>query len=66
MGKVIDSVTVGPQTFTAKSAPRYLSAEVTIIVCYGLCLVDLAFIYLYCVRQNKQKIAVTSHHEYKV
>ncbi len=45
----------GPQTFQAKDAPRYVPAEITIIVCWALCLVDLAFIHFYCKAQNKKK-----------
>ncbi|KAK5456384.1 Allantoate permease [Exophiala xenobiotica] len=46
---------IGPQTFRPSDAPRYESAEITIIVCWGLCLIDLAFIWWYCKRQNKIK-----------
>lgn len=37
---------VGPQTFRAKDAPRYVPAEITIVCCWGVCLLDLAFIYV--------------------
>lgn len=50
----------GPQTFQSKDAPRYVPAEVTIIVCWGVCLIDLAGIYLYCIWKNKQKASVRS------
>ncbi|KAL1633450.1 Allantoate permease [Neofusicoccum ribis] len=46
---------IGPQTFRNNN---YLPAEITILVCYGLALVDLLFIYWYCRRQNKKKAAV--------
>lgn len=46
---------IGPQTFRPKDAPRYKPAEITIIVCWGLCLIDLAFIWWYCRRMNKKK-----------
>jgi len=33
-------------------------AEITIIVCWGVCLCILAFIYVYCKRQNTLKARV--------
>ncbi|EXJ56793.1 hypothetical protein A1O7_07137 [Cladophialophora yegresii CBS 114405] len=48
---------IGPQTFRPEDAPQYRSAEITIIVCYGTCLLDLAFIWWYCRRQNRKKEA---------
>lgn len=53
----IASVT-GPQTFRPEDAPRYVSAEVMIIVCYGVCFFILAFVHYYCVRQNKKKALI--------
>jgi len=49
---------IGPQTFRPKDAPRYVPAEVTIIVCWGLCLIDMYFIAWYCRYQNKKKAAL--------
>jgi len=46
---------IGPQTFRPKDAPRYVPGEITIIVCYGLCICDIIFIHFWCVRQNKLK-----------
>lgn len=54
----------GPQTFRPGDAPRYVSAEVTIIVCWGVCLGILAFIHLYCVWQNKKKAQIRAVPEY--
>ncbi|KAF2157836.1 MFS general substrate transporter [Myriangium duriaei CBS 260.36] len=48
---------IGPQTFVPKDAPRYVPAEVTIVVCWGVCLVDMWFIHWYSVRMNKKKAA---------
>lgn len=48
---------IGPQTFRPKDAPRYVPGEITIIVCWGLCIIDILFIHWYCVRQNKIKAA---------
>jgi MFS transporter, ACS family, allantoate permease len=55
---------IGPQTFKAKDAPRYYPACVTIIVCWGACLVDLAFIYIYCRRQNAKKARIRAEPGY--
>jgi len=41
-----------------------VSGEITIIVCYALCLVILAFIHFYCVWQNKKKAKVRSMEGY--
>lgn len=46
---------IGPQTFRPKDAPRYVPAEITILVCWCVCLVDLLLIYLYCRWQNEKK-----------
>jgi len=46
---------IGPQTFQAKDAPRYVPAEIVILVSWAVCLVDLAAIYAYCKWQNKKK-----------
>jgi len=46
---------IGPQTFRPKDAPRYVPAEITIIVCFGLCWLDICFIHFWCARQNKIK-----------
>ncbi|PSK56930.1 hypothetical protein B9Z65_6554 [Elsinoe australis] len=46
---------IGPQTFRPKDAPRFVSAEITIVVCWGLCLVDLAFIWWWCKKENRRK-----------
>lgn len=54
----------GPQTFRPSDAPRYVPAEVTIIVCWGVCLGILAFIHFYCVRQNKKKALIRAAPDY--
>lgn len=48
---------IGPQTFRPKDSPRYVPAEITIIVCWCVCLLDFAFIYWYCWNQNRRKAA---------
>lgn len=49
---------IGPQTFRPKDKPRYTPAEITIIVCWGVCLLDLAFIYWWTKKQNAKKAAI--------
>ncbi|KAF3762228.1 putative MFS allantoate transporter [Cryphonectria parasitica EP155] len=46
---------IGPQVFQAKDAPEYRPAEITIVVCWVLALLDILFIYFWCRRQNKKK-----------
>jgi len=48
---------IGPQTFQPKDKPRYVPAEITIIVCWSVCWLDLAFIYWYYRRLNKKNAA---------
>lgn len=55
---------IGPQTFTAADAPRYVRAEIVILVCFGLCLVDLLFINWWCRRENKRKAAIRAQPGY--
>jgi len=55
---------IGPQTFRPSDAPRYVPAEITIVVCWGLCLIDLLFIWWYCRYQNKKKADVRAHPTY--
>jgi|TARA_R110002003_G_scaffold63_1_gene5788 ACS family allantoate permease-like MFS transporter len=39
-------------------------AEITIIVCWGVCLGILGFIHVYCVRQNTRKAQMRAAPEY--
>jgi MFS transporter, ACS family, allantoate permease len=55
---------IGPQTFRPKDEPRYVPAEITILVCWGVCLLDLAFIYFYCRLQNKKKAQIRAQPGY--
>ncbi|KAK3671796.1 Allantoate permease [Recurvomyces mirabilis] len=55
---------IGPQTFRPKDAPRYVPAEVTIIACWCACLVVMAFIYVWCRRQNAQKARLRADPSY--
>lgn len=55
---------IGPQTFRPKDAPRYVPAEITIICCWAVCIVDMFFIYWYCRRQNRIKEALRAAEGY--
>ncbi|KAI4846836.1 putative MFS allantoate transporter [Aureobasidium sp. EXF-8845] len=55
---------IGPQTFRPKDAPRYIPAEIVIIVCYLLCIVDIVFIYWYCKRQNAKRATARASPSY--
>ncbi|KAF2721898.1 MFS transporter [Polychaeton citri CBS 116435] len=55
---------IGPQTFVATDAPRYIPAEITIICCWGVTLMDLLLIYWYCKRQNNKKAAIRAQPDY--
>jgi len=55
---------IGPQTFRPSDAPRYVPAEITIIVCWAVCLCDMYFILWYCKKQNRLKEAVRNHPDY--
>jgi len=55
---------IGPYTFTPEAAPRYVSAEITIMICYALCIVDLLFINWWYRRLNRQKEATRARPDY--
>ncbi|KAG9235199.1 MFS allantoate transporter-like protein [Amylocarpus encephaloides] len=44
---------IGPQTFRPGDKPRYVPAEITIIVCYSVCALDLVFIHWHYARMNQ-------------
>ena len=46
---------IGPQTFRAKDKPRFVPAEITIIVLFAACILDMLFIFFYLAWQNKKK-----------
>jgi ACS family allantoate permease-like MFS transporter len=56
---------IGPQTFRPKDKPRYVPAEITIIVCYALCVLDLGVIFWYYRRMNKKNGMVRTKPGYK-
>ncbi|KAE8393262.1 major facilitator superfamily domain-containing protein [Aspergillus alliaceus] len=55
---------IGPQVFRPKDAPRYVPAEITIIVCWGVCLFLMAFIWWWYKRQNAKKAQIRASPEY--
>ncbi|KAK5138019.1 hypothetical protein LTR08_005816 [Meristemomyces frigidus] len=55
---------IGPQAFRPGDAPRYVPAEITIIACWCVCLVLMAFIYTYSKRQNSKKAMLRAHSQY--
>lgn len=56
---------IGPQVFRPADAPRYKPAEITIIVCYGVCALDVAFIAWYYNRMNKKNEAIRAAPGYR-
>lgn len=57
-------ISTGPQTFQTKDAPNYRPAELTIIVCWVLCICDLLFIWVYCRHKNKKNAAIRAQPSY--
>lgn len=55
---------IGPQTFRPKDAPRYVPAEITIIVCWGVCLVLLVFVWWWYRKENARKERIRGSAEY--
>ena len=45
---------IGPQTFRSQDAPRFVSAEITIIVLFNVSMVDMLLIYAYFHWLNKK------------
>lgn len=56
---------IGPQTFQPKDEPRYVPAEITIIVCWAICVADLVFIYWYYRRLNKRNASIRAAPGYR-
>lgn len=55
---------IGPQTFRPQDAPRYVPAEITIIVCWCVCLGIMAFIYMWSKLQNSKKAKIRASPDY--
>jgi ACS family allantoate permease-like MFS transporter len=50
--------------FRPKDAPRYVPAEITIIVCWGVCLLLLVFIWWWYNKENKRKALIRASADY--
>lgn len=48
----------GPQVFLPKDAPRYVPAEITVIVCWGVCFFLLLFIWWWYKKENAKKAEI--------
>ena len=46
---------IGPHTFQSKDAPQYIPAEITIIVCEGVCVIIQVFVWWWYKRENAKK-----------
>lgn len=57
-------ISLGPLTFRPEDAPRYVSAEITIIACWGVCLLILLFIWWWYNKENRRKDAIRSEPGY--
>ncbi|PLN80254.1 putative MFS allantoate transporter [Aspergillus taichungensis] len=55
---------IGPQAFRPEDAPRYVPAEITIIVCWGVCIMLMGFIWWWYDRENKKKALKRSAPDY--
>ncbi|KAJ5218413.1 transporter [Penicillium cinerascens] len=55
---------IGPQTFRPKDAPRYVPAEITIIVCTGVCIGIMCFIWWWYRKENIRKLEIQSRPDY--
>ncbi|KAJ5233001.1 hypothetical protein N7468_005957 [Penicillium chermesinum] len=49
---------IGPQTFRPKDAPRYVPAEITIIVCIGVSICIMLFVFWWYQKENKRKLVI--------
>lgn len=56
---------IGPQAFQDKDKPDYRPAQITIIVCWCLGLLDMLFIYFWCRRENARKARVRAEPGYR-
>ncbi|KAJ5287006.1 hypothetical protein N7478_002692 [Penicillium angulare] len=55
---------IGPQTFRPQDAPRYVPAEIVIIVCLAVCICIMLFVNWWYVKENKRKAEITSQPGY--
>lgn len=57
-------IILGPLTFRPEDAPRYVSAEIVIIVCWGICLFLLLVIWWWYNKENRRKAEIVSRPDY--
>ncbi|KAJ5336936.1 hypothetical protein MYU51_006207 [Penicillium brevicompactum] len=55
---------IGPLTFRPQDAPRYVSAEIVIIVCWGICIFLLLVIWWWYNKENRRKAEIVSRADY--
>ncbi|KAJ5674981.1 transporter [Penicillium maclennaniae] len=55
---------IGPQTFRPKDAPRYVPAEITIIVCLAVSIGIMCFILWWYRKENARKAVIQSRPDY--
>lgn len=55
---------IGPQVFQAKDAPQYRPAEITVVVCWAVCVLDVLFIYWWWRRENARKAEIRAQPGY--
>jgi ACS family allantoate permease-like MFS transporter len=56
---------IGPQIFRPKDAPKYRPAQITILICYGVTVCDMLFIYWYYNRCNRKNDAIRAEPGYR-
>ncbi|KAI9927618.1 hypothetical protein MW887_003239 [Aspergillus wentii] len=55
---------IGPQVFRPQDAPRYVPAEITIIVCWGVSLILLVAIWWWYKKENDRKARICASPDY--
>ncbi|KAJ5151108.1 transporter [Penicillium canariense] len=55
---------IGPQTFRPKDAPHYVPAVITIIVCFGVSLCIMVFIWWWYRKENARKLEIQARPDY--
>jgi ACS family allantoate permease-like MFS transporter len=56
---------IGPQTFRPQDAPRYRSGEITVLACFGVCFLIMAFVYLALKAENRRKAKLRAEPGYE-
>ncbi|KAF9893420.1 hypothetical protein FE257_010732 [Aspergillus nanangensis] len=55
---------IGPQIFRPEDEPRYVPAEITIICCWGVCVVLILFIWWWYKKENAKKVLARARPDY--